>query len=88
VPAMKTKVTKKLMARVIFRIIFISGPAIIVSGYCVYLLRNWLAASKNIEMSDLVYGLLLILVMWAAMWLSSGKLISELQSMSSDSGDA
>lgn len=67
------------MLRVIVVCGFISVPAILIAGYAVYSLRNWLAISHGIEISDPVYLIILFLAMMSAMWITSGKLISEIR---------
>jgi hypothetical protein len=66
------------MLKVTVRIIFVSGPAILLSGYLVYLLRNWLVSSNIYSVSEPVYLGVLMLVMWGTMWLTTGGLIKDL----------
>ena len=72
------KSEKTTILKVAGRIIFISAPAILLSGYLVYLLRGWLSSSNIYNISESVYLAILMLVMWGAMWLSTGKLIKDL----------
>ncbi len=62
----------KKMARVIGITGFISAPAIILAGYLIYVLRNWLALSFNIVIPDSIYLILLFIASISAMWLTAG----------------
>ncbi len=69
---------KTTVREVIIRLFFVSAPAILLSGYAVYYVRNWLASSNIYFISEPVYLGILMLVMWGAMWLSTGKLLKGL----------
>lgn len=67
------------MARVVVICGFVSGPAIIFSGYAIYSLHNWLVVTYGMKIPDPIYLIILFLVMWSAMWLTAGKLIHEIR---------
>lgn len=73
------KLRKTTMLKVAVRVLFVSAPMILLSGYLVYLLRNWLASSNVYNISEPVYLGVLMLVMWGAMWLTTGQLLKDLK---------
>jgi hypothetical protein len=77
---MKKKISKITTLRVVAVCGLISGPAMFISGYAIFSLRNWLVNAFNILIPERLYLLLVFLAMWAAMWLTAGKLITELRS--------
>ena len=58
-------------------IIFVTAPSIIVSGYVVYEARGWLSEFYLIEISDDVYGYVLLVVMILAMKVSSNRILKQ-----------
>jgi K+-sensing histidine kinase KdpD len=76
---MKTKSPKAVMRKVILVCLFISVPAILVSGYAVYSFRIFVEAKFDIKIPEFAYLTTLLVVMWAAMWLTAGKLINEIR---------
>lgn len=76
---MNVKVAWAKLGRVVIITGLVSVPAMILSGYAVYALRNWLSASFHIDVPTIVYVLALVIAVWGAMWVTSGRLISELR---------
>ena len=76
---MKQKISWPFMMKVVLIIIFFSGPVIILSGYSVYALRNWLAEVHDIEVTEDTYLWILLLCMCCAMWLSIRKIMAEIR---------
>lgn len=62
----------------IAHVILISCPLIILAGYCVYLVRDWLFESKGITVPDPIYWIIVFFAMWAAMWLTSYKILRDI----------
>lgn len=58
-------------------IIFISCPSIILAGYVVFKVKEMLSAN-GILINQTIYWLILFFFMWAAMWLSSRKILKEI----------
>ncbi len=63
---------------IIARVIFISCPAILLSGYFVYKGRGMLLESKGFEVSDFIYSMVLYIVMFTAYWLTTRDILKEL----------
>ncbi|RME57348.1 hypothetical protein D6779_08865 [Candidatus Parcubacteria bacterium] len=76
---MKSKFSWSKMARMVSIMGFISAPAMALSGYAVYTLRNWLEVSLNFYIPDPIYLLILFFAVWVAMWATAGKLIAEIR---------
>jgi len=66
---------KQFLLKALTQILFISGPAIILSGYLVYKLRPVLSEWCGIEVSDLAYSLVLMIVMLSVMHLTSKNIL-------------
>ena len=79
---MKGDSTNPTLWRVIGISCFISAPAIIISGYGVYMLREWLSSAHGLELPEIVYLLCLLACMWASMWLTAGRLIHDIMKAS------
>ena len=60
--------------RAIVWVAFISCPSIILAGYLVYKFKE-LLVNNGIMIDNTIYCLILFLVMWAAMWLTAGKIL-------------
>jgi len=57
-------------------IIFISCPSIILTGYVVYKIKEMLFIN-GVTINETIYWLILFFAMWAAMWLSSKRILKE-----------
>jgi hypothetical protein len=64
-------------------IIFISCPSIILTGYAVYKIKEVLLIN-GVPINENIYWLILFFAMWAAMWLSSKRILKELFLRDSD----
>jgi hypothetical protein len=62
---------KQFLLKSLAQIVFITGPAIILSGYLVYKLRPVISEWGGIEISDFAYSMVLMLVMVSVMYLTS-----------------
>jgi uncharacterized membrane protein YqjE len=74
---MKLEDTRISMKRVVLKVLFVAGPAMSLSVYAVYLLRDWLAVSGILELPNVIYILILVFVMWASMRLTVGSMLDE-----------
>ena len=79
---MKGESKNPTLWRVIGVSCFISVPAIIISGYGVYMLREWLSSAHGLELPEIVYLLYILVCMWASMWLTAGHLIRDIMKAS------
>ena len=75
---------KTSMLKVFVWILFVSAPVILLSGYSVYLLRNWLVSSNVYSIPEPVYLGVLMLVMWGALWITTGRLLEDLMKESQE----
>jgi hypothetical protein len=57
-------------------IIFISCPSILLAGYAVYKIKEILLVN-GISINENIYWLILFFTMWAAMFLSSKRVLKE-----------
>jgi hypothetical protein len=64
-------------------VIFVSCPSIVLAGYLVYKIKEILL-NNGVSISESVYWLVLFGAMWAAMYLSSKKLLREIFSRGSE----
>ncbi len=71
--------------RAFLRVVFLIGPAILLSGYAVHWVHNRLIAN-GVQVHPLLYQLVLLVVMWFAMWLTSKPLIDELRRRKAERG--
>ena len=59
---MKNKIEKKEMIRDMAYVAFITCPAMLLSGYGVYVLRKWLVSSGLYEMPDIIFLFLFLFI--------------------------
>ena len=65
--------------KAILRILFVSGPAILLAGYTVYWLNQFLLRVYDVHLHPLIYQTIALIAMWAAFELSTRSLINELK---------
>lgn len=70
-------------AKAILWIMLVSSPSIILAGYAVYKAKEILLAKYGISINENIYWLILFSIMWAAMWLSSKRILKEIFSKDS-----
>jgi hypothetical protein len=70
--------------RAILWIIFVSVPSIILAGYAVYKVNEVLLTKYGISINENVYWLTLLFAMWAALWLSSRRILKAIFSSDLD----
>lgn len=64
--------------------VFVSAPSIILSGFGVYSLKEWLVATYEVSINEHVYWIVLFLAMTVALWLSSRKVLKAVFSRDSN----
>ena len=57
--------------------LFVTSPAVLLSGFAVFKLNEALA-NNGVQINENLYWLILLLAMWAALTISSKKLIKEM----------
>jgi hypothetical protein len=70
---------KKFIIRSLAQIVFVSWPAIFLSGYLVYRLRPLFAEWSGLTISDFAYSMALLLVMVAVMHLTTKNIFRVLK---------
>lgn len=69
-----------MLIKAFLRIILLVAPATLLSGIAVHWFRSFLFTSFDIQVVFPVYQLILLVVMWAAMWFTAKPILDELKS--------
>ena len=75
---MDISMSRRFLIRSLLQIVFVSCPAIIMSGYLVYRFRPVIAEWTGFPVGDFAYSMILLFVMWGAMWLTTHKILREI----------
>lgn len=62
--------------KAILWVLFISCPAILISGYIIYKLRDIMRDNYGIILSDYTFFIILLFTMLGTMWLTSRKVLN------------